>query len=301
MLRGVGNITVDAGKPPVIAFDHEGQHHKIRPRLVVGADGRGSAVARQIGAQVKADPAHHLIAGLLIEDAHAWPEDEQSVGVHAGNCLLVFPQGKGRMRLYVCYGREDRGAFAGPRGAENFLEAFRVPSLAFGDAIANGRIAGPCMGYPNADTWVDEPVAPGVVLIGDAAGHNDPTIGQGLSIAMRDVRLVSDALLRTPDWDEALFSDYAAERRERMRRLRLNGRLVAKIHGEFDAASEQTRAAVGRTASEHPNAMLPLLVPLLGPFNVPDEVFEEAALRQLYGGHWSLSEDGWPRSAHGSG
>jgi 2-polyprenyl-6-methoxyphenol hydroxylase-like FAD-dependent oxidoreductase len=84
------------------------------------------------------------------------------------------------------------------------------------------------MGYPNADTWVDEPTAPGVVLIGDAAGHNDPTIGQGLSITFRDVRLVSETLSRSSVWDEEAFADYTTERRERMRRLRQNARLMGE-------------------------------------------------------------------------
>lgn len=43
----------------------------------------------------------------------------------------------------------------------------------------------------------------GVVLIGDAAGYNDPVLGQGLSIAVRDVRFVAEALLAEPDWLEA--------------------------------------------------------------------------------------------------
>ena len=40
------------------------------------------------------------------------------------------------------------------------------------------------------------PFVPGVVLIGDAAGHDDPIIGQGLSIAYRDVRIVRDLMSR---------------------------------------------------------------------------------------------------------
>ena len=53
LLRGVANVTVEAGLPPTIAFDHEGERHTMRPRLVIGADGRGSPVARQVGAQVQ--------------------------------------------------------------------------------------------------------------------------------------------------------------------------------------------------------------------------------------------------------
>ena len=55
--------------------------------------------------------------------------------------------------------------------------------------------AGPCATYPGDDTWTDAPFADGVVLIGDAAGYNDPIIGQGLSIAMRDARIVRDLIL----------------------------------------------------------------------------------------------------------
>ena len=49
------------------------------------------------------------------------------------------------------------------------------------------------------DTWTDSPCAPGVVLLGDAAGWNDPIIGQGLSIALRDVRMVADVVRADPD------------------------------------------------------------------------------------------------------
>ena len=152
---------LSSGLPPTVSYVHENERYTIRPRLVVGADGRGSSVARQIGAKVQTEPVHHLIAGLLIEGVHAWPEDEQAMA-----------------RLYLRYSLEERGRFAGPQAANNFLQAFRVPSLPFSDAIAGGQLAGPCQGYPNADTWIDEPIAPGVVLIGDASGHNDPTIGQ---------------------------------------------------------------------------------------------------------------------------
>ena len=55
--------------------------------------------------------------------------------------------------------------------------------------------AGPCATYPGDDTWSAEPYADGAVLIGDAAGHNDPIIGQGLSISMRDARTVRDLVL----------------------------------------------------------------------------------------------------------
>jgi menaquinone-9 beta-reductase len=41
VLRGVEGISVTVGEPPTITFTLEGQRREIRPRLIVGADGRG--------------------------------------------------------------------------------------------------------------------------------------------------------------------------------------------------------------------------------------------------------------------
>jgi menaquinone-9 beta-reductase len=61
-------------------------------------------------------------------------------------------------------------------------------------------------------------LAPGIVLIGDVAGHDDPTIGQGLAIAFPDARLVSEMLLGDQPWTTESFKPYVDERRGRRRR-----------------------------------------------------------------------------------
>jgi 2-polyprenyl-6-methoxyphenol hydroxylase-like FAD-dependent oxidoreductase len=55
------------------------------------------------------------------------------------------------------------------------------------------------------DGWTEDPSADGVVLIGDAAGWSEPTLGQGLSVSMRDVRIVSELLLANTRWDRLTF------------------------------------------------------------------------------------------------
>jgi hypothetical protein len=40
----------------------------------------------------------------------------------------------------------------------------------------------------------------GIVLVGDAGGYNGPIIGHGLSLALRDVRLLSEILLEERGW-----------------------------------------------------------------------------------------------------
>ena len=140
-----------------------------------------------------------------------------------------------------------------------------------------------------------------MVLIGDAAGHNDPTIGQGLSIAMRDVRLVSEALPLARDQDDSPFADYAAERRERMRRLRFIARLTSKLRCEFDGEAGLRRSEAVLRMANDPSAVQALLVPFVGPYSVPDETFEEPAVRKLFGEQWSLTPDGWFQQAANGG
>src|SRR3954454_22249544 len=131
--------------------------------------------------------------------------------------------------------------FAGQDSVAKFMAAWNPSCYPGTEHVAKATPAGPCATYPGDDTWTDAPSAPGVVLIGDAAGHNDPIIGQGLSIAMRDARTVRDLVMdgaRTAD----AFASYGAERLERMARLRLVADVIAVALSE-DADNRPARRA----------------------------------------------------------
>lgn len=282
LLRGIENLKVTPGNPPKVSFVREGQLCELTPRLVIGADGRGSSVARQIGADVQADPVHHLFGGLLVERVAAWPVDEYAIGTEGSSTFYIFPQGDSRMRLYLGYALDQRRRFVGANGVRNFLNAFRLSSVPQGEMLAAARPAGPCQGYPNADTWIDKPMAEGVVLVGDAAGHNDPTIGQGLSIAFRDVRILRDALADNRRWTSDIFVSYAEERQHRMRRLRIYAQEFSKFRCEYtDEAKARRRTALDRLAADRSLA-LPFLVPLKGPNTLPDDAYEPQAWSRMY-------------------
>src|SRR6185295_14945917 len=63
--------------------------------------------------------------------------------------------------------------------------------------------AGPLATFDGADCYVEHPYKDGVALLGDAASSSDPSWGQGLSLTMRDARVMRDALLANDDWDAA--------------------------------------------------------------------------------------------------
>jgi 2-polyprenyl-6-methoxyphenol hydroxylase-like FAD-dependent oxidoreductase len=116
-------------------------------------------------------------------------------------------------------------------------------------------------------------------LIGDAAGYNDPISGQGLSIAFRDVRLVSEAIL-AGHRHFGSFLDYADERRERMRRLRIAARLVSVLRAEFGDAARKRRLAVARRVMVD-KQLSPALATLSGPETLPSEAFDQHTIDAL--------------------
>ena len=138
-----------------------------------------------------------------------------------------------------------------------------------------------CHSYPNEDTWTDEPFADGVVLVGDSAGHNDPIIGQGLSIAVRDIRIVSELLLGSERWSESLFATYAEERKERMRRLRFAAALASALDSEFtpEAAARRSRARARMAADRSLNMVFASA--MIGPEIAPGELFSEATWEKI--------------------
>jgi 2-polyprenyl-6-methoxyphenol hydroxylase-like FAD-dependent oxidoreductase len=275
LIRGVGNVQVIAGVAPEVRFRHDGVERKFSPRIVLGADGRNSTVRAQVGIEQHRDPTHHLMAGMLVDDTIGWPPDLQIFGTEERVNFLAFPQSPNRVRLYICYGIEDKRRFAGADNQARFLDAFRLASVPGSQCLASGTPSGPCNSYGNEDTWTDVPYAPGVVLIGDAAGHNDPIIGQGLSITYRDVRIVRDLMLENRSWTPEIFRPYAQERRERMRRLRLTASVFSILSAEFGDHARERRLKV---REERMRNNFPDLAPatFVGPEVLPAEMFDES-------------------------
>jgi len=282
-LRVVDEVVVDVSGPgPVVSYRHDGAEHRVRARLVVGADGRHSTVRRQLGLEMHTDVPHHLFSGLLVDDAEGFPEDLQVIGTTDEVHYLAFPQGGGRVRLYLGFPFEDRHRYTGDDGARRFLAAFDTPSLPNGEALAGATPISPHAVYANEDGWVESPVVPGVVLIGDAAGWNDPINGQGLSITLRDVRVVSDLLQSAPNWDVEQLGDYVDERRERMSRLRFAGQVSSKLNNEFGPEAVERRIRARSRMQENPMLGLALAVVMIGPEHAPPDLFGPQMWQELF-------------------
>jgi 2-polyprenyl-6-methoxyphenol hydroxylase-like FAD-dependent oxidoreductase len=276
VVRGVGDVKITAGAAAAVRYEHDDVDHEVHCRLVVGADGRMSTVRRQLGVGLRQTEPRTMGGGMLVDGLHDWPADQLSLGTEGDLYYLVFPRTDGRVRLYLLHDLGQRGRFAGPDREQEFLAAYArfgcIPNSAM---FAAARPAGPCAFYPMNDSWTDRPHVPGAVLVGDAAGWNDPIIGQGLSIALRDVRVVTDLLRSERDWSDPLFAPYAAERQERMRRLRLSAAVVTELSATFTAAGADRRRAYDAVFRDDPVLGGPRLVVQAGPDALPPQAFTQ--------------------------
>lgn len=282
-LRGVDVTAIELGAAPAIAFTHDGETRRASARLIVGADGRTSIVRDAAKIPLHQDKPHHMFAGLLVEGAHGWNQKLQAIGAEGDFAFLAFPQGEGRVRVYGAYGLDQRARFAGPDGARAFLDAFRMPCAPENEHLARGTPAGPLLAYFNNDSWTDEPFAEGAVLVGDAAGWNDPIIGLGLSITYRDVRIVCDILNESDDWRPAVFRPYAEERAERLRRLRFAAALTSALDCEFGPEAAARRKRYHQLQSEDSSIGAHGFAVMAGPETVPPEIFTPAHRARVLG------------------
>jgi 2-polyprenyl-6-methoxyphenol hydroxylase-like FAD-dependent oxidoreductase len=208
--RGVSVKAVRPGTPAAVMVEDHGHTEEIHARLIVGADGRSSTVRASAGFQLCRDPEDLQVAGVLIEDIEA-PEDIGQVAFNfsLGELAILLPQGGGRARTYFCFHTGTQPRYQGSADFLRYIDGFRRAEMnpAFYDGV---KAAGPLATFDGAEVWVEHPYREGVALLGDAAASSDPTWGQGLSLTLRDSRVLRDQLLATDDW-EAAGHAYATE------------------------------------------------------------------------------------------
>jgi 2-polyprenyl-6-methoxyphenol hydroxylase-like FAD-dependent oxidoreductase len=223
-----------------------------------------------------------MMGGMLVKGLNSWPAHQFSIGTEGDLLYYIFPRANGLARLYLGHDIAQKGRFTGPDRQAEFLAAYGLRCIPRSEMFYSAHSAGPCTFYPMNDGWTDqEPYAPGVVLIGDAAGWSDPIIGQGLAIALRDVRMVTDVLRSEPNWPPAAFAGYRNERAERMRRLRVIAALTTDLAATFSPAGASRRRAYNAAWQTDPLLGGARLAPLVGPDKVPAGSFSQAAVDRI--------------------
>lgn len=277
-------IAVTAGRRPVVSYGTpEGVRRELRPRIVLGATGRGCTVGRQVGVTMH-NSMHHWGGGMMVEGLDGWPPDVQAMGTEGDVMFMVFPQGYGRARLYLNFPTANKHRYRGPGGVERFLAAFELKCLPdHGKAVTEATPAGPLSVWPSVSSVPEgPPLAEGVVLIGDEAGNADTVLGTGLSCALRDSRTVCEILLGSGDWSPAAFTPYVEERQFRLERLDFGASIISKLHVEFGPAAVERRRRVRRLMARNFAAQVTGLLNMVAPEEVPEFGFSEFFAERLF-------------------
>jgi 2-polyprenyl-6-methoxyphenol hydroxylase-like FAD-dependent oxidoreductase len=220
----------------------------VRARLIVGADGRESGVRRWIGAETIRDPVHHVIGGVLVEGIDLDPT-ACHVGFFPGGGTFIFRQASGRARAYFFCRPEVAERSRGANAAQAIIDAC-VASLPEG-TLDRIHPVGPAAFFPGADIFASHIAGDSIVLIGDAAGANDPTQGQGLSLALKDVAELSRRLLASPDWAAAI-EDFARCRPSWYEPLRAHAAWEGSLIFGVGPAAETARERADRARARDP-------------------------------------------------
>lgn len=200
-----------------------GQRHALRARIVVGADGLRSIVARRLGLRRRSRPERVAFTAHFRGVAAVGDVGEMHVGQSESGYVGLGPIGDGvTTTALVLPSRVARQRAAELRGGgpQSLIHALnQFPRLR--DRFADARMVREVLVTGPFAQWSRRSVAPGggALLVGDAADFFDPFTGQGLYSALRGAELASQVILaslaeqsRGP-LGAAALAPYAAARR----------------------------------------------------------------------------------------
>jgi len=257
-----------AGRVRGVRLTADGASREIRARIVVGADGLGSVVARRLGLTRRlrwprriALVTHYKGVKDVGEhgEMHVAPDGYVGVADVGGGLTTVaavFPVSRSRE---IARDRTEflrRWLFDQRRLALRFASAERVtPVVATGPFASYARRA-----------W-----APGAALVGDAADFFDPFTGEGIYSALRGGEILADHVSETLAAPTAALADAALLDYDRARRREFGGKwIVERVIGAVVASPRLINRAARRLAAR--KDLADLLIGVTGNFVPPREV-----------------------------
>lgn len=199
--------------------DRTGRELRLRAKLVVGADGRGSRVAKLAGVRERKRRNERFAYGAYFEgpspsggpDALFWLLDPDMVAMFPTDAGLTFIAAMPTKRRLAQF-RED------PGGA--LLEL--VAGAPDAPSIESMRMVTEPQGKLDMTNVEHAPTAPGLALVGDAATAADPLWGIGCGWALQSAEWLADSVAAplTGPTADGLARGLARYRRTHKRALR---------------------------------------------------------------------------------
>ncbi|HLC28140.1 MAG TPA: NAD(P)/FAD-dependent oxidoreductase [Dehalococcoidia bacterium] len=187
----VQGLLWDDGAVSGVRGSAHGKPVEERARIVIGADGLHSRVARDV------KPAEYNTIPSLTFAYYTYWTGVQMDGIHFyffedGRGILAFPTHWGQVCLGI--GGENAGfrEFRKDIGGNYMALIDRVPELA--EQVRAGKQEQRFLGTADQPNYFRKPYGPGWALVGDAGYHRDFITGLGINDAFRDAELLTRAI-----------------------------------------------------------------------------------------------------------
>jgi menaquinone-9 beta-reductase len=249
-----------------------GQQRAIRARLTIGADGLRSIVARRMGQRRHGRPRRVAFVAHLA----GVQSMSRSAELHFGEAgyIGLNPIGQDRTNVSLVVAAE-RAAPARGRVEQFFWDALgEFPAVR--DRIEPDSMVRQIMATGPFAAWSGRVIAPGALLVGDAADFFDPFSGDGIHAALRGAELVSETVVPALSRPGPLTVDRLMEYRRMRRRVFAGKWMVERIIGlalGFPRIFERGVARIGRR-----DGMAHTLIGVAGGFVPASEVLNPVFL-----------------------
>jgi flavin-dependent dehydrogenase len=199
----------------VRAVTADGSLLEVRARLVIGADGVRSKVARQVAAPVAERHAPGGVCLYTYVGDVAWPGFE--LHLRDRRFSGVFPTHGAEAAVFLMLPNDDAGRLlhAGNRRTQVWLEFLRDAAPDLAARVDAGALHAPVRGTVALPNHVRRASGPGWALVGDAGYHRDPITAHGMTDAFRDAELLAtavDRLLVDPSSERDALAAYEQQR-----------------------------------------------------------------------------------------
>jgi flavin-dependent dehydrogenase len=222
-----------------------GPRLSIRARLTIGADGLRSVVARRIGRRTHGRPGRVAFVAHVAGVQGMGPSAE----LHFGETGLVGLNAIGQDRTNVTLVVPTHRAKSARGRVEQFFSDGVAEFPVVRERMASGEVQGAVLATGPFAARSRPVVAPGAMLVGDAADFFDPVTGDGIYSALRGAELATEAAIEALSRPGLLTVDRLSQYLQTRRRVFAGKWMVERMIGytiEFPRFLERVVSRAGR-------------------------------------------------------